>query len=155
MHQKMAGGWGYPLNILNNIKDISVKYRLLTMLLILAAMLIFPAVIQAEDPAADPLVVIVTYDNDDLITAATAHAEIIADKYTDIFNHTVVLVILLFTTILAYWHRDKFLFGISGIFLIIYGLTQINSETWYLSLFMVVLGIYNFFKAAWDYERRK
>lgn len=54
---------------------------------------------------------------------------------------------------LAWWHRDKLSYVLAGFALLIYGLTYagaIDDSTIYISSLLIILGIYSFFKAAWD-----
>jgi len=63
------------------------------------------------------------------------------------------LFILLMINGLAWWHREPWAYVISGFTLLLYGLHYagaIADITLYLSILLVGLGIYTFFKAAWD-----
>ncbi len=62
---------------------------------------------------------------------------------------TVMLyVIPIFITILAYWHRDRWLYTLSGLTLIIMA-TSFIATSWQFGLLLLLLGVYSFFKAAW------
>lgn len=57
------------------------------------------------------------------------------------------LVVVIALCGLAYWHRDKYLYLVAGAGCLLFGLGFWGTAT-YLSLLVVVLGIYNFFKMA-------
>lgn len=54
---------------------------------------------------------------------------------------------MIFINVLAYWHRDKFLYLLAGFACLLFGFEFWGTST-YLSLLIGVLGIYNFFKMA-------
>jgi len=59
-----------------------------------------------------------------------------------------VAIVALFT-ILAFWHRDRLLYIISGFAWIVFGFSFWTTSH-YLSILLVLGGIYNFIKAKWD-----
>ncbi len=68
-----------------------------------------------------------------------------------VFSDLIDLVGLLwivFITVLAYWHRDRFLYILSGLSLIIYGFPYYSTDL-RVSIILVLLGIYNIIKAFW------
>lgn len=64
------------------------------------------------------------------------------------------LILLLLIVLLAYWHRDPWLYVGAGFTLIIYGLRYTGDDS-YLSWFLIAIGAYSFFKAMWERKRKK
>lgn len=52
---------------------------------------------------------------------------------------------VLFITVLAYWHRDRFLYVLSGLSLLAYGFPYYSTDL-SMSIILVLLGIYNLYK---------
>lgn len=68
------------------------------------------------------------------------------------------LIITLLIVGLAWWHRDPWAYVIAGFSLIFFGLHfagAIADITTLQSVFLVALGVYSFFKAAWDRPKKK
>ena len=63
---------------------------------------------------------------------------------------TIILLFLIaFITILAYWRHDRVWYILSGFALIIYGFNYWDTSN-YMSIILVVGGFYNFAKAKWE-----
>lgn len=59
------------------------------------------------------------------------------------------LSVLWLIAILAYWHRDRWLYGLAGFSFIYYGFTHYE-ELSYMAVLLVFAGIYCFIKLAYD-----
>jgi len=55
--------------------------------------------------------------------------------------------IMIFINILAYWHRDKWLYLLAGFACLLFSFSFWSTSA-YLSILLACLGIYNFFKMA-------
>ena len=62
-------------------------------------------------------------------------------------------IITLMLTFFAYWHRDRALYVLCGLALIAYGFFYFTSSG-YLSILLVLFGIFSFIKAWWDRPKR-
>jgi hypothetical protein len=80
-----------------------------------------------------------------LVAASQAHATAITQGINSIVNQVEAFLFVLFITILAYWHRDKWLYILSGFILIIYGFSLGSTNLLY-SIIFVLAGIYSFIK---------
>ena len=66
------------------------------------------------------------------------------DIFNTIWSIILPLLIVICLTGLAYWHRDRMLYGLAGIVCIVFGFMQLTNI--YFSIPVVLLGIYNIIK---------
>ncbi len=77
-------------------------------------------------------------------------SENIIDELETINASFIILALLFFVTILAYWHRDKILYVVAGLLFIVTGFgfsTTIVSDMMLLEISLVITGIAIVFKA--------
>lgn len=66
------------------------------------------------------------------------------DLFSTIWSIVLPLLIVVGLTLLAYWHRDRMLYGLAGVVCIVFGFLQLTNI--YFSIPVVLLGIYNIIK---------
>ena len=82
-----------------------------------------------------------------LVPAMPVHA---ADAVEVTYGDDLVgLSLVLVLTGLAYWHRDRLLYVVAGLGFLLIGVDYIDTNV-YIGILLVVVGVYSFFKAAWD-----
>jgi len=82
-----------------------------------------------------------------LVSAMPVHA---ADTVEVTYGDDLVgLLLVLVLSGLAYWHRDRLLYVVAGLGFLLIGVDYFDTNV-YIGILLVVVGIYNFFKAAWD-----
>lgn len=74
------------------------------------------------------------------------------NRIADLLVNFLVFLVLASLVGLAYWHRDRLLYVLAGLALLVYGVSQFIDNI-YIGLLFIILGIYSFVKAAVD--RRK
>lgn len=85
----------------------------------------------------------------DAFTAASeAHAYIIAANQLSIFNSVLGAILVLFINILAYWHKERWLYVLAGFAFILYGFSYFSTNS-YIGILLVLAGLYNFVIKAW------
>lgn len=64
------------------------------------------------------------------------------------------LIPLVLISLLAFWHRDRLLYILTGFALLIFGFSFYRTSV-YISIILALLGIYCFVKAAWDKKKAR
>lgn len=64
------------------------------------------------------------------------------------------LIPLILLSILAFWHRDRLLYVLTGFAFLIFGFSFYRTSV-YISIILAILGVYCFVKAAWDRKKAK
>ena len=80
------------------------------------------------------------------VSAMPVHADAVEVTCGD---DLVGLLLVLVLTGLAYWHRDRLLYVVAGLGFLLIGVDYIDTNV-YIGILLVVVGVYSFFKAAWD-----
>lgn len=68
---------------------------------------------------------------------------------TELLNSLVAVFWVAFLTILAYWHRDQWLYYLAGLATMAYGFLYFTTD-YYVGILLVCIGIYDFVKGTWD-----
>lgn len=87
-----------------------------------------------------------------IIAAFEEHALALTTTLTDITNQVIGLALVLLIVVLAYWHRDMWLYILAGMASITFAATYITTDL-YIGLLFILFGVYQFFKAALDRRR--
>ena len=73
----------------------------------------------------------------------------VADGMTSILESLLPVFLLVFVTVLAYWHRERYLYVPTAFGLIAYGFSY-WSTLWYIGLMLIGAGIVTIMKAFWE-----
>lgn len=157
------------------MRRLVLPFILAVLLLFIAApALAFDPPTQGEDPATDVIIwpgdafevtvtsADVTVDMDEL-AAAIADAMTEAAEATAASNEALLesimetmlpLLMVLFVVILAYWHREKWLYGVAGLGLAVYGFNSVISGSLETGIVILAAGGVTFIK-AWIEKKGK
>ena len=75
----------------------------------------------------------------------------VLEGWTPIIQQLLCLIVVVFLSVLAYWHRDKLLYLLAGAACLLFGFGFWSTAT-YLSILVVMLGMYNWIKLV---EKRR
>ena len=87
-----------------------------------------------------------------VIGEAFREMEVTFGGINDYIPQIIGLVICLLLTVIAFWHRERLLYVLAGLSWIAYGAMEFSSNI-YIALILLLLGVYNFVKAALDHGK--
>ena len=79
--------------------------------------------------------------------AIDSGATIITESQEANVADVIILVVAVVLLVIAYWHRDRWLYVLAGFGMLVYAISFME-ESLALSSLIMVLSVYNFFKAA-------